>query len=237
MTLTELQVLVGSLTNDPNHDRYSLTDVNLELDNTQSQWNEEIKIVRTTTTITVVANLRQYNILGLVAKIPIAVGRVTHKGLDLKKRSKAYFDLYGLDWTTDLGTPIEFCIEASDPNNLYLTLHPTPQDADAGANLVVEPIVAHQTMSLSTDVPFSLSSSETNLFLRPYDFYVAFSTAARLLARDPSEINNARAAEYLKISSSGKANLVQVFKALEAEEPKRMSGGRYWNSGNVQSLK
>lgn len=235
MQLSDLQALTGSLANDPNHDRYSLSDINTEFDNAQNQWNEEIKIIKETTTITIVDGQRQY-LLTLITGTPLAFGRVTHKGLDLKKRSKQYFDLYGTDWTQDIGTPREFCIEATDPSNLYITLHPTPQSGDIGANLVVEAIIAHTSMSASTDVPFMLGAL-TNYLLRPYDFYLAYNVAARLLARDPSELNDARATRYLKISGEGKANLVQVLKALEAEEPKRMSGGRYWNTGNVQLLK
>lgn len=232
MQLSELQAYVGSLTNDPNHDRYSLSDINMELENAQTQWNEEIKILKQTTTITVVADQRQY-LLSLITGTPIDIGRVTHRGLELAKRSKQYFDLYaGGDWTQDLGTPNEFFVEATDPANLYLTVHPTPQANDAGAYLVVESIIAHTPMSASTDVPWMLGAT-SNYILRPYDFYLANSAAARLLARDPSEVNSARAAEYLKVSAAGKANLVQVFKSLEAETPKRLAGGRYWNSGHA----
>jgi len=235
MILSELQTLVGALTSDPNHDRYTLSDVNTELDNTQSQWNQEIKIIKETTTLTIVANTRQF-LLTLITGTPLSFPRVTHKGLDLKKRSKAYFDLYNNDWTQDIGTPVEFCIEATDPSNLYLTLHPTPQSGDVGANLVVEAVIAHTPMSASTDVPFMLGAL-SNYLCRPFDFYIAYSAAARLLARDASAANQAKAAQYLKLSADGKDNLIQVFKALEAEEPKRVSGGRYWNQGSVRLAK
>lgn len=235
MQLSELQALVGSLTNDPNHDRYSLADINIELNNTQGQWNQEIKIIKETTTITVVAEQRQY-LLTLITGTIVAFGRLTHKGLELKKRSKAYFDLYGADWTQDKGTPTEFCVESTDPSHLYLTLHPTPQENDAGAYLVAETIMAHTPMSAASDVPFMLGT-ESNYLVRPYDYGLAYSVAARLLARDPSELNNLRAGQYLKISKDVKSNLVQVFKALEAEEPKRMTGGRYWNYGNALLFK
>jgi len=235
MILSELQDLVGSLCSDQAHDRYSLSDINTELDNTQNQWNEELKLIKETTTITVVDGTRQY-LLTLITGTPIAFGRVTHKGIDLKKRSKQYFDLYGNDWTQDLGTPVEFCIEATDPTNLYLTLHPTPQANDAGAYLVVESIIGHTPMSASTDVPFLLGTS-SNYLLRPYDHYLAYSVAARLLARDPSNTNQAKAQEYLKISANGKSLLREVFKQLEQDEPGRVMGGRYWNSGNVRQVK
>ncbi len=235
MQLSEMQTFIGSLANDPNHDRFALTDINTELDNTQSQWNQEIKIIKETTTITVADNTRLY-LLTLITGTPLAIGRVTHKGIDLEKRSKQYFDLYGNDWTADIGTPREFCVEATDPSNLYLILHPTPQSGDTGANLVVEAIIGHTPMSAASDVPFMLGAL-SNYLLRPYDFYLCYSVAARLLARFPSDENNARAGQYLMLSKDGKSNLIQVLKALESEEPKRVSGGRYWNSGNVRQLK
>src|SRR6185503_8890753 len=178
MQLSDLQTLVGQLTSDPGHDRYSLTDINTELDNTQSQWNQEIKIVKETTTITVIAQQRQY-LLSLITGTPIDFPRVTHKGIDIDKRSKSYFDLYtSSDWTQHIGTPTDFFIEASDPSNLYLTLYPTPQSNDAGANLVAEAIIAHTPMAASTDVPFMLGAL-SNYILRPFDFYIAYSAAAR----------------------------------------------------------
>src|SRR6266700_2344347 len=225
MQLSDLQTLVGNLTSDPNHDRYSLTDINTKIDNSQAKWNIEAKIIKETTTITTVTNQRQY-LLTLITGTPISFSRVTHKGIDIHKRSKQYFDLYGLDWTQDLGTPVEYCIEATDPSNLYLTLHPTPQGNDAGANLVVEAIIAHTAMASSMDVPFLLGTS-SNYLLRPYDWGLAYSAAARLLGRDPSPINSPKQAGYIQIAQNVMADVVQVFKALEAETPKRMSGGRY----------
>lgn len=235
MTLTDLQVLIGNLTNDPNHDRYTLTDIGTELDNSQNNWNIKAKIIKETTTITVVSNQRQYA-LSLITGTPIAFDRITHKGLDLKKRSKAYFDLYGLDWTLDIGTPVEYCIEGEDPSNLFLTLHPTPQGVDAGANLVVESIIGHTSMSAASDVPFMLGTL-SNYMLRPYDWGLAYSASSRLLARDPSAQNSPKAQSYQGVAENVLDDLIQVFKSLEAEEPKRLQGGRYWNSGVIRFLK
>lgn len=235
MILSDIQTLTGNLCNDPNHDRYTLSDINIELDNSQNDWNINGKLIKETTTITVVANQRQY-LLSLITGTPISFDRITHKGIDLKKRSKAYFDLYGTDWTQDLGTPVEYCIEGEDPNNLYLTLHPTPQGADAGANLVVEAIIGHTSMSASTDVPFMLGTA-SNYLLRPYDWGLCYASASRLLARDPSPENAAKVGAYRSVSTGVLDDVIQVFKALEAEEPKRLQGGRYWNNGYVRFLK
>lgn len=236
MTLSDLQTLIGNLTNDPGHDTYTPSDIGIELDNSQNEWNIEVGIIKQTTTITVNSGQRQY-LLTLITGTPISVDRATHKGLKLEKRSKAFFDLYtGTDWTTDIGTPTEFCVESEDPANLYLTVHPTPQTNDTGANLVTEVIVGHTTMSASTDVPYMLGTA-SNYLLRPYDWYLAYSAAARLLARQASAPNQLKSTEYAAIAKNGMDQLIDYFKGLEAEEPKRMAGGRYWNSGVIRLLK
>lgn len=222
MQLSDLQSLIASLVNDPNHDRYSLSDINTELDNTQDTWNLEAKIIKGTTTITVVANTYQYALTTLTGT-PIAFPRVTHKGIDLSKRSKAYFDhLSQRDWTQDIGTPTEFFIEATDPNSLYISLHPMPQSGDIGANLVVEYIKRHTPMAASTDVPFT-SVATANYLLRPFDWGLAYSVAAKLLLRDPSPVNASKSSNFAQTAKNVLDEVIQVFKALEAEEPKRMS--------------
>lgn len=225
MTLSELQALIGSLCNDSQHDRYALTDINTELDNTQDGFNLAAKIIKDTVTVTTLDGTRQYALSGLTGT-PISFKRVTHKGLELHKRSKVYFDLYTqVDWTADVGTPAEYMIEAEDPDDQKITVHPTPQSGDAGANLVVEYIKRHTPMSAASDVPF-MSVTSSNLELRPYDFYLAYDVAARLLTRDPSQENLLKIAEFQKVSKVGVSQIVEVFKALEKEEPPRLRGGR-----------
>jgi hypothetical protein len=237
MTLSELQVFIGALANDPSHDRYTTSDINTELDNSQNKWNLAAKIIKDTVTITVVDGTRQYALSGLTGT-PLSFDRVTHKGILLEKRSKAWFDLYagGTDWTTNIGTPNSFFVEGEDPALQYITLYPIPQSGDAGAYLVVEYLKQHTSMSASSDVPF-MSVTESNYLLRPYDYGLGFDVASRLLLRDPSEANAKKSQDYLIIGTNVQAEVVQVFKALEAEEPKRVSGGRYWNSGYTQLAK
>lgn len=228
MTLTELQSLIGSLCNDMNHDRYSLSDINTELDNSQDTWNLEAKLISDTVTLTTVSGTRQYALTGLTGT-PISIIRVTHKGVDLKKRSKAYFDhMTGSDWSTNIGTPTDFFIEQTDPDAQYITLYPIPQDGDAGSNLVVEYGKRHTPMSSSSDVPF-MSGTSSNYVLRPYDWGLAYSVASKLLLRDPNQENSTKSSTYATIAKNVLAEVVQVFKALESEEPKMLRGGRYWN--------
>lgn len=226
ITLTELQTLIGKLTNDPNNDRYSLTDINTELDNSQDIWNLEAKVLKDTVTITIVDGTRQYALSNLTGT-PLAFPRVTHKGIDLIKRSKAYFDHQSArDWTADIGTPTDYFVEAEDPDVQYVTLHPTPQSGDVGAYLVVEYVKRHTSMSAASDVPF-MSGTASNSLLRPFDLGLAYSVAAKLLMRDPSEQNVLKTNNYASIAKGVLSEVVQVFKALEAEEPKSI---RYYGT-------
>lgn len=236
MTLSDLQTLIGSLTNDPNHDRYSLTDIGTELDNSQDTFNIEARLIKDTVSVTLVSGTRQYAISGLTGTV-IGFARVTHNGLELKKVDKAFMDLYtGTDWTTSQGTPTRYLIEITDPDVQYLTLWVAPDGAAAAFPVIAEYIKRHTPMSLSTDVPF-MSGTSSNTLLRPYDQFIAYDVAGRLLKRDPSPVNVPKALSYEQIANRGLADLTQVFKNIEREEPYRLRGGRYWNSGNAQSVK
>ena len=218
MTYSDILTLIGDLTNDPNSDRYSTAQRTTELDNTMNDINIEIGVITDVYTTTTVAGTRQYALSGFTGT-PIGIKRVTLKGLPLKKRSKAYFDLFssGTDWTTLTGTPAEYCVESDNPSLQFITLKPTPTGSDVGS-LVVEYIKAHTPMAASSDVPF-MSGASSNTMLRPYDWYWCYATAARLLGRDPSDANVAKSTNYAAIGRTGKAELMQIYKALEKEIP------------------
>lgn len=218
MQLSEMQIMIGDLTNDPNHDRYSLVAIGTELDNTQDKWNVEAKILKDTVTLTVVSGTRQYALSGLTGT-PISFSRVTHKGLKLDKRDEAWFDLYvgGTDWTTTPGTPIAYFIEATDPDLQFLTVYPTPGDGDTGANLVVEYVKKHTAMSASTDQPLNSSP-----LLTPYHWGMCYDVASRLLIRDPDPLNRSKVGPYQMIANGVLADVVQVYKAFEKEVPMRL---------------
>lgn len=229
MILSALQIQVSILSNDPNNARYLASDVTQELNNAQRQWNADIKIIKETTTIPVVASQRQYA-LSLITGTPVSFPRVTQNGLDLLKRSKSYFDLYtSYDWTQILGTPTDFYIEATDPANLFLTVYPMPTTNDVPTNFVVESVIDTTDMVNASDQPF-MQGVLANYLTTPYHFYLAYDVSARLLARDPSAENQARMGSYLKIADAGQELLVNVFKQLEASEPLRMQGGRTWGT-------
>jgi hypothetical protein len=226
MTLTDLDVFISALVNDPSNTRYDLTNIGTELDNSQNEWNLEAKIIKDTVTITVVSGTYQYALSGLTGT-PISFTRATHKGLPLKKRSKSYFDLFasGQDWTTTLGTPTDYFADIAIAANQNISVHPVPQGNDAGANLVVEYIKQHTSMSAGTDTPF-MSGTSANSLLRPFDYGLGYSVAAKLLARDPTPENVQKVQNYNQIANRVKANVIQVFEALEKEEPLRLRSTR-----------
>lgn len=163
-----------------------------------------------------------YAMTGLTGT-PIGFRRVTHKGIDLSKRSKSYFDLYSAsDWTTDEGTPTAYYID-TDVDGFSLVVYPVPKDADIGANLAAEYIKRHTAMAAASDEPFN-----SLVYLKPYHYGLAYEVASLLLTRDPDPANAIKIDRYQKIANSVLADVIQVFKALEKEVPLRLSGGRTW---------
>jgi hypothetical protein len=214
--------MVGNLTNDPNHDRYTTSQIDQQLDNVQNRWNAAIGILVDSVTLTIVDGTREYALSGLTGN-PISFRRVTHKGLELLKRSKTWFDLYsGTDWTTDTGTPAYYYID-TDQDGFYLAVYPSPTSADAGANLVVEYIKEHTAIASASDSPFNSLS-----YLTPYHYGLAYEVAANLLVQDPDPANQVKIDRYQRVANNAMADCLQVFKAMEKEEPLRLSGGRYW---------
>jgi hypothetical protein len=214
MDLATLYTFIGDLTNDPNHDRYTTSQINTELDDTQDDWNVQARILTDTVTLTTVSGQRQYPLSGFTGT-PIAFPRATHKGLDLIKKEKSWFDLYSSeDWTTTTGTPKYFGVEATDPDVQNFIVYPTPTDSDVGDNLVSEYVKRHTPMSATTDEPFN-----SNTLLRPYHWGIGYDVAAKLLSRDPSQENALKASAYKKTADEVLASVVQTFKAIERSEP------------------
>ena len=208
--------------NDPNHDRYSTSQIDTQLDIVQDRWNVDAGILVDSVTITVVSGTREYAVTGLTGT-PIDFRRVTHRGLELVKRSKTWFDLYaGDDWSDDVGTPTSYYID-TDADGFHIVLYPVPQAADAGANLVVEYVKRHTSISSASDEPFNSLT-----YLSPYHYGVAYQVASNLVSQDPDPMNAAKAARFLRLADIAFSDLVQHFKVLEKDEPWRMAGGRFW---------
>lgn len=223
MERSELVTLIGDLTNDPNHDRYSTAQIYVELDNSQRKWNIHAKILRDTATISAVSGSRQYALSNLTGT-PVAFNRATFDGLEMEKVDKAWLDLYsGSDWTLETGVPKRYFVEVSDPAVQFLTVHPTPGDEQNGESIVVEYVKDHTTMASDTDEPFNDSP-----LVVPYHWGLGYDVSSRLLARDPSQENAMRSSYYDKVARGVLIDVEEVFKALEKQEPPRLRGGRYW---------
>lgn len=222
MNQTQLYTLIGDLTNDPNHDRYSTSQIDTLLEVCQSRWNVAAGIIVDATTLTTVSGTQTYALTSLTG-VPIAFRRVTHKGLELDKRSKVWLDLYaGDDWSDDIGTPTMYYID-TDGDAFNLVVYPIPQDGDTGSNLVVEYIKQHTAMASASDSPFNSLT-----YLQPFHYGVAYEVAANLLVRDPDQANAIKIDRYQRQANNALADVVQVFKAMEKEEPMRLIGGRTW---------
>lgn len=168
------------------------------------------------------AGTRTFALTGLTG-VPISFRRVTHKGIDLVKKSKAYFDLYASDdWSDDTGTPTSYYID-TDVDGFNLVVFPIPTDGDIGANLVVEYVKQHTAMAAAGDSPFNSIT-----YLSSYHYGLAYESASLLLTRDPDPANQIKIDRFQKIANAVLQDVIQVFKALEKEEPMRLSGGRFW---------
>lgn len=211
------------MVNDPNHDRYSTSQIDTQLDIVQNRWNVDGGILVDTVPISVIDGLSVYSI-SVLGGIVIDYRRVTHNGIELTKRSKAWFDLYAShDWSNDVGTPTDFYIETTGIS-FEIVLYPKPTSADAGTNnLVVEFVKQHTTMATGTDEPF-----DNIPYLGAYHYGIAYHAASNLLSQDPDPVNAAKAARYLKLGDIAYADLLQHYKQFDKDEPLRLSGGRYW---------
>lgn len=236
-TLSDLQGYVANLVNDPSQQRYTLTLINQQLDIAQSRWNLECKICRMTDYIALTANTYKYALTNLTLT-PMKFLRVTLKGVDLVKKSKDYFDMFSSsDWTTDQGTPQEYCIDinAAGPT---IIVHPTPQGSDvtsytnsvgvsAQNPLGIEYIAAHTPMSAASDTPFMINGVQNTLIL-PYVAGIGLDAAASILEPDPTKETVAKAHLYRSQANSYMSIVNQVYYDLEADEPMKMHGGRNW---------
>lgn len=223
MDLSELRTTIGDLCNDAAHDRYTTDQIDEVVNNVLDEWNLEAAIVKDSVTVTSVANQASYALSGLTGT-PVRFDRVLHKGVELKRRDKSWFDMYSSDdWSDDTGTPTEYYLDVSDPDNQNLFVYPIPQDADAGDNLIVEYVKRQDTLSATTDIPFN-----SNTLLYPYHHGIAYKAAGTLLLRDPSQEDMIKSANYMRKGNEILTKVIEVFKAQEREEPLRLRGGRYW---------
>jgi len=221
MDLAGLRTLIGDLTNDPSHDRYTNDQIGTELDNVQDFWNITARIIKDTVSVTLTASDSTYALSNLTGT-PIAFTRVTHKGLELKKKDKSYFDLYtGDNWSDDEGTPKYYYIDASDPDLQQIVVYPIPGTNDVTDALVVEYVKRHTPMSATSDTPFN-----ANTLLVPYHHGLAYHVASRLLMRDPSEANALKVVSYAREANKILVQVTETFKGLEREEPYRIRIGR-----------
>ena len=224
--LADLQALASDHLNDPGNTRYTLATINSHFDIAQDRWNRMAHICRNTVILTSVTNQGNYAITGLTGT-PLEILRVTHKGVELTKRSKSYFDRYSADdWTTHQGTPTDFVIDINS-NPVNIVLFPVPQGNDAGANLSVEYVLRHDPMVNSSDTPFT-AQGVANLLMLPFAAGLAIEVAADILEHDPTPETVKKAAYFRKDANDVLSDVISFYDRLETDEPLRMAGGRTW---------
>lgn len=224
--LADLQALAADHMNDLDHTRYKLDEINEHLDIAQDRWNREAHICRVRDTLTTVTDQYQYS-FSLLSATPLEFWRVTHKNIDLIKRSREYFDRYsGVDWTQDKGTPKEFGVDLG-VMPAFLFLHPTPTGNDAGANLIAEYTARHDKMVNPTDTPFTVNGVQNTLII-PYIAGLAIEAAADILQHDPTPETVKKVASFKQESEAILSQVIQWYSRLDADEPLRMAGGRNW---------
>lgn len=225
-TLSDLQSYISNLVNDPTNIRYTLSLINNQLDIAQDRWNLDVKICRTSQTLTVVAGQATYALNTLTGTF-MKVLRVAHKGIGLTKRSKDTFDMFSaIDWTTTTGTPGSFLIDLT-LNPPVLMLYPQPTSLDAGAFLLVEYLVRHTTMVNPTDLPFTANGVQ-NTLIAPYVFGLGLDVAASLLEPDPTPETVAKAKTFRAQANSVLSTVQEIYSDFDLDEPYRMQGGRTW---------
>lgn len=237
-TLSDLQGYIGGLINDPSNTRYPVSLINSMLDLTQSRWNMECKICRQTDFAALTANTYRYALTTVCSLPVIKLLRVTIKGIELRKLSKDYMDLYSAnDWTTSLGTPQEFAVDLNwGPPSLIL--HPTPQGNDvttytnnvgvSGQNpLGLEYIATHTPMVNPTDTPFNVGGN-VNTLIAPYLAGLGLDVAASILEPDPTPETVRKAGIFRAQANAYMSLVTQLYYDLETEEPFRLQGGRNW---------
>jgi len=222
--LADLQTLISDHLNDPTNTRYTLTEINQHLDIAQDHWNREVRICRMSDMVTVVAG--QYNYpISLLTATPLEFIRVTHKGIDLTKRSKDYFDMFtSYDWRTASGTPTDYYIDLvqSAP---YIGLRLCPSSNDAGPYLVVEYLGRHTPMVNSTDTPFTVNGVQNTLIM-PFLNGLAMEVASDILKHDPTPETVQKAKTFSDEANKTLSQVVSIYQRLEEDEPWHMRSTR-----------
>ena len=231
----ELEDLIADHLNDPEHTRYTIAEIDRHLDIAQDHWNREVRICRMADTLTTVASQYQYPISSL-STTPLEFIRVTHKGIDLIKRSKDYFDTFtSYDWTTMQGTPKDYFIDLVQ-SGPYIGLRPVPQGNDAGANLLVEYLGRHSPMVNPTDTPFTVNGVQNTLILT-FLAGLASEVSSDILSHDPTPETAIKRKTFADEANKTLSQVVSIYQRLEEDEPWHMRGGRLpSNSANTGIL-
>jgi len=203
---------------DISNQEFTTTQIQDKLQEAQERFVLDTRVLRDSTTDTSVDGTQEYALPSDVMDIV----RVAHKGVELRRISKADLDFYTTErWDDDSGTPLYYYVDL-DPNNKKYGLYPIPTGADAGANVAIEYVKIPPTLSTDSSVPL-----DGHTLLVPYHNALAYFAAKELMVTDPSRENSARVGAYAKRYSDEVSHCIETFKHMEQSEGWRLKGGRY----------
>jgi hypothetical protein len=219
LTRSDLVTRIGDLTQDPSHQEWSSSKKQQKIEEAQERFILDTRALVDTSTGTCVDGTSEYSLPTDVLDIT----RLAHKGIRLRRMSKFDLDIQlQSDWSDDTGTPRSYFVDL-DPNNKVYRVYPTPQAADAGANLTIEYIKIPPALSADSSVPF-----DGHTLMTPYHMAIVYFAAAELLKQNPDEARIAKIRLYQKEYEILVAQCRETFKAMSDTVPLRMRGGRYF---------
>lgn len=221
MNLGQLRDLASLFVGDPNLTRFTSAQYTAALNRGQEQFSFDTRaLFKDAPTYTVVDGTATYDLPSDF----MWEKKVTHKGLKLDPISRETLEFYRRsdDWSDDTGTPRYFMIDPEEARK-QIRLFPTPQAADAGANLILTYYPKPTEMASDSDEPLNGYA-----LLAPYHIAVAAYGAWLLTTYETQtpEVSAKRGA-LNKVYQDKATEAADRFKNTSSEQM-RMRGGRAW---------
>lgn len=217
-TRASLQALLNLLIDDPNDRLFTSAQKQAKLQEAQERFVLDTRVLRDTSTITIIDGTQEYALPSDVMDIE----RVVHNGVELKRKSKAELDFLASGrWDQDAGTPVYYYVDL-DPNNQKMGFYPIPQAQDAGANTPVEYVKIPPALTTDASIPL-----DGHTLLIPYHNSLAVWAAKELLWIRPTQENMVKCQHYQQRYEDEVSHCIETFKHLSQSDSWRLMGGRY----------
>jgi hypothetical protein len=200
--------------------RYTPTQYNAALNDSNVQFAMDAKCVFKTTTFTTVADQATYSL-----PTDFLVDRfLTHKGIKLEPKDRSWFLFYnrGSDTLDDKGTPRFYIVDPEETRKTF-RLVPIPQADDAGANLDLDYLQIPAEMTSDTDEPLNGTA-----LLIQYHLAIAQHAAYLLLGGEVQTPEIAAKRSELLTQYHDYVTIAIELYGTTKSAPLRMRGGRFW---------